>query len=84
MFILWDGIFSNFYFDKNNKNYGFKFIDLIALGMIIRIRDTLLLCDQNDCFIRLFKYSSIPDINELVVLEKYWRIFRNSFFRAKK
>ena len=84
VFILWDGIFSNFYFDKNNKNYGFKFIDLIALGMIIRIRDTLLLCDQNDCFIRLFKYSNIPDINELVVLAQKLNLLIEDINKGKK
>ena len=82
--ILWDGIFSNFYFDKKYDKYGFVFIDLIALGMIIRIRDTLLLCDQNDCFIRLFKYSKIPNTNDLVVLAQKINLLIDDIKKGKK
>ena len=49
------------------KGYNLSKIDLIALSMILRIRNILILCDQNQCFMMLLQYPRIESILELII-----------------
>ena len=62
--IIWDAIFSS---SNINEEYDLTKIDMIALSMILRIREFLLLCDQNQCFMILLQYPRIDDILELII-----------------
>ena len=62
--IIWDSIFST---SDIKKGYNLIKIDLIALSMILRIRNILLLCDQNQCFMILLQYPRIESILELII-----------------
>ena len=63
--ILWDVILS----DKK-KEYDLVIIDIIALSMILRIRNILLLCDQNQCFMMMLQYPRIDNILELIIFSE--------------
>ena len=62
--IIWDAIFCTPDF---KKGYNLIKIDLIALSMILRIRNFLLLCDQNQCFMILLQYPRVDSILELII-----------------
>ena len=62
--IIWDGVFST---PDIKKGYNLIKIDLIALSMILRIRNFLLLCDQNQCFMILLQYPRVDSILELII-----------------
>ena len=64
IYIIWDAIFAT---PDIKKGYNFIKIDIIALSMILRIRDFLLLCDQNQCFMILLQYPRIENILELII-----------------
>ena len=63
VFPIWDAVFAT----PDTQNYGLVFIDYIALSMILRIRNDLLKCDQNECFMTLFKYPKIEKISTLII-----------------
>ena len=68
--IIWDAILSHKDIKegyKEYKVYNLIKIDLIALSMILRIRNILLLCDQNQCFMMLLQYPRIENILELII-----------------
>ena len=68
MFILWDALFS---FDESPQDKAtMQFMDIIALAMILRIREDLLEGDQNDCFRCLFQYPPLEDIHKLVSISE--------------
>ena len=62
--IIWDGVFST---NNIKKGYNLIKVDLIALSMILRIRNFLLLCDQNQCFMILLQYPRVDSILELII-----------------
>ena len=62
--IIWDAVFSTPDMKKGNNLIK---IDIIALSMILRIRNILLLCDQNQCFMILLQYPRIESILELII-----------------
>ena len=62
--IIWDAVIA---FPEIQKGYNLSKIDLIALSMILRIRNILLLCDQNQCFMMLLQYPRIESILELII-----------------
>jgi hypothetical protein len=64
IYIIWDAIFAT---PDIKKGYNLIKIDIIALSMILRIRDFLLLCDQNQCFMILLQYPRIENILELII-----------------
>ena len=68
VFILWDALFS---FDESPQDKAtMQFMDIIALAMILRIREELLTGDQNDCFSCLFQYPPLEDIHKLVLISE--------------
>ena len=62
--ILWDAIFSSV--NITNEYVLYK-IDLIALAMLLRIRNFLLMCDQSQCFMLLLQYQKLENILELII-----------------
>ena len=62
--IIWDAIFSS---ETIRDEYVLYKIDLIALAMILRIRNFLLLCDQSQCFMILLQYQQLENILELII-----------------
>ena len=62
--MIWDSVFST---PDIKKGYNLIKIDLIALSMILRIRNILLLCDQNQCFMILLQYPRVESIVELII-----------------
>ena len=62
--ILWDDIFSSV---NINSDYVLYKIDLIALAMILRIRNFLLMCDQSQCFMMLLQYQKLENVLELII-----------------
>ena len=62
--MLWDDIFSSV---NINSDYVLYKIDLIALAMILRIRNFLLMCDQSQCFMMLLQYQKLENILELII-----------------
>ena len=66
--ILWDAIFAYEFSNKKNQKYHLMYMDFIAIAMILRIRDSLIREDQNQCFSILFKYPHIDNIIDLIKL----------------
>ena len=64
VFIIWDNVLSSF---DDKEKYNLIKIDFIALSMLIRIRNILLLCDQNQCFMILLQYPRVDNIVEIIV-----------------
>ena len=62
--IIWDAVIAS---PEIQKGYNLSKIDLIALSMILRIRNILILCDQNQCFMMLLQYPRIESILELII-----------------
>jgi TBC1 domain family protein 5 len=62
--IIWDAVIAS---PEIKKEYNLSKIDLIALSMILRIRNILILCDQNQCFMMLLQYPRIESILELII-----------------
>jgi len=64
VFIIWDAVIAS---PEIQNGYNLSKIDLIALSMILRIRNILILCDQNQCFMMLLQYPRIESILELII-----------------
>ena len=62
--IIWDAVIAS---PEIQKGYNLSKIDLIALSMILRIRNILILCDQNQCFMMLLQYPRMESILELII-----------------
>ena len=62
--IIWDAVIAS---PEIQKGYNLSKIDLIALSMILRIRNILILCGQNQCFMMLLQYPRIESIVELII-----------------
>ena len=61
--IIWDYIISS---NEIKKKYDFAKVDIIAISMLLRIRDYLFFCDQSQCFMILLQYPKINNIIELI------------------
>ena len=62
--IIWDSIISS---PEIKIGYDLPQIDIIALSMLLRIRNFLLLCDQSQCYMILLQYPKIENILELII-----------------
>ena len=62
--IIWDVIFSS---KKIKPEYDLFKMDLIALSMILRLRNFLFLCDQSQCFMIFLEQQNIDNILELII-----------------
>lgn len=62
--IIWDAVLATPCFQKG---YNLFKIDMIVLSMILRKRNILLLCDQNQCFMLMLQYPRIENILELII-----------------
>ena len=62
--IIWDSIISS---PEIKIGYDLSQIDIIALSMLLRIRNFLLLCDQSQCYMILLQYPKIENILELII-----------------
>ena len=61
--IIWDYIISS---NEIKKKYDFAKVDIIAISMLLRIRDYLFFCDQSQCFMILLQYPKINNVIELI------------------
>ena len=52
--------------------YDLPQIDIIALSMLLRIRNFLLLCDQSQSYMILLQYPKIENILELITIIIYY------------
>ena len=73
--IIWDSIISS---PEIKIGYDLPQIDIIALSMLLRIRNFLLLCDQSQCYMILLQYPKIENILELITIIIKYRKARNS------
>ena len=62
--IIWDAIFSS---KGIKEEYELFKMDLIALSMILRLRNFLFLCDQSQCFMIFLQPQNIDNILELII-----------------
>ena len=81
VFSIWDAIFAT---PDSQNGYGLVFLDYIAISMILRIRKQLLECDQNECFMTLFKYPNIDNISELVIFSNNLQIAIEEILHGKR
>ena len=81
VFPIWDAIFAT---PDSQNGYGLVFLDYIAISMILRIRKQLLECDQNECFMTLFKYPHIDNISELVIFSNNLQIAIEEILHGKR
>ena len=79
--IIWDSIISS---PEIQTGYDLAKIDIIAISMLLRIRNFLLLCDQNQCFMTLLQYPKIENILELIIFSDKINDAINDLLSGKK
>ena len=79
--IIWDYIISS---PEIQSGYNLAKIDIVAISMLLRIRNFLLLCDQNQCFLTLLQYPKIDNILELVIFSDKINDAINDLLSRKK
>jgi len=79
--IIWDYIISS---PEIQTGYDLAKIDIVAISMLLRIRNFLLLCDQNQCFLTLLQYPKIDNILELVIFSEKINDSINDLLSGKK
>ena len=79
--IIWDAIISS---PEIQAGYDLAKIDIIALSMLLRIRNFLLLCDQHQCFMVLLQYPKIENILELIIFSDKINEAINDLLSGKK
>ena len=79
--IIWDAVFATPSF---KKGYDLLTIDMIVLSMILRIRNILLLCDQNQCFMMMLQYPRIENILELIIFSDKLQLAVIDLIEGKK
>lgn len=63
--LIWDNILGN-EFNLPTKNI--EYIDYFCVGMFDYVSEKLLVLDQNECFLCLFKYPPFQSIEDLIAL----------------
>ena len=79
--IIWDSIISS---PEIQTGYDLAKIDIIAISMLLRIRNFLFLCDQNQCFMTLLQYPKIENILELIIFSDKINDAINDLLSGKK
>ena len=79
--IIWDSIISS---PEIKIGYDLAKIDIIALSMLLRIRNFLFLCDQSQSYMILLQYPKIENILELIIFSDKIKEAINELLSGKK